>query len=106
MEKKTPSPRLTTEIKQFFLNECNLTVRASKGVSKNPFYSVRLEYRGKDEFPFNVRLGLLRAIYGEKEFIQRGSAGNIDLYSLAFHEKEWHAFKTEYFNTKNIPVLD
>ena len=105
METKTPAaPRLTTEIKQFFKTEFNLTVSAYKGVSKNPFYSVRLDYKGKDEFPFNVRLGLLRAIYGDKEFIQRGSAGNIDLYSMAFHAKEWQEFKTEYFNSKNTPA--
>ena len=108
MEKKTPSlaPRLTTEIKQFFKTEFNLTVSAHKGLSKNPFYRVNAGHYqdGTPKFPLEVRIGLLRAIYGEKEWIQSGAAGNIMPHSMAFHEKEWHAFKAEYLNSKNIPA--
>lgn len=93
------STRLTTEIKQFFNQEFNLTVRATKGLSKNPFYRVFLPNENM-EFPLNIRVMLLNAIYGEKEWTQRGNAGNIMPRSLAFKTNDWNKFKELYNQSK------
>jgi len=100
---ETPSPlRLSSEIKKFFKEEFNLTVSCHKGLSKNPFYRVNAGHYGDNspKFPLNVRISMLKAIYGEKDFIQNGNAGNIMPHSMAFKQSEWQTFKTEYLLSK------
>ena len=104
----TPSC-LTTEIKQFFKQEFNLTVCATKGLSKhpfyrvlglsiNPFYRVFIPGENKDTFPLNIRVMLLNAIYGDKEWTQSGNAGNIMPRYLSFERNDWNKFKELYNN--------
>jgi len=101
---ETPAPvRLSSEIKKFFKEEFDLIVSCTKGLSKNPFYRVWTGHRGDDtpKFPLTVRIGMLRAIYGEKDFIQNGSAGNIEPHSMAFKKSEWQTFKTMNISFQN-----
>jgi len=96
--------RLTTEIKQFFQKECNLVTLCQKGNSKNPFYRVytRLNTESKSfpTFPKEIRVCMLLAISGEKEWIHSVSAGNISSHSMAFHESEWNEFKKQWIEYK------
>ena len=89
----------SSEIKQYF-KKLGIPVRVRTVACKHPFAQIWIEsektagFGGpiiyKYEFPLELRVKLLKIIYGENfEWCERGNAGNVRPNSISVNENEW-----------------
>jgi hypothetical protein len=105
--------RQNTPIKQFFTSK-GISVTVSGGSNGKGYVSVKLlrnPLAGPHaklaecypiHLPLNIRQCMLKAIYGENkpELWERGNAGNVNEFSLAFKFYQWEKFLAFYAETE------